>query len=132
MLVTDNHVASAGEVTYLSTNRNIGNLSLHSVNELGTLSIEQLRPKSVSRPSRKWGRLKTYMELIRILAQGSVVLLDKVPANLILAQVVVVTRRCGSVVRSGGAWRCLFDSVLELVRVCVITVGCHGCFFGYV
>lgn len=68
------------------------------------------------------------MKLIRVLAQSGVVLLYEVPANLILAKVVVVTGRCGGIVRSGGAWRCLFDSVLELVRIGVVTVGCHDCF----
>lgn len=63
------------------------------------------------------------MELLGRLAQGGVVLLNKVPANLILGEVAVASRG----VDGGGV---LLSGELELVLLSKVAVGSHG--FGWV
>ena len=92
---------------YLAANRHVGNFSLNSAHELRAFSIEKLRVVSVNSANDQENM--TYVELLRRLAQGSVVLLNKVPADLIFGEIVAGTGRvggidgCGSGVLIGGA-----------------------------
>lgn len=109
--------------THLTADGNVGDLGFESVHELRLLSVEELRGESeVSNKqkaademacpqSREADGSATYMELLRVFAQGQVVLLDEVPADLILGQVAVV-----GAAGVGG----------RLLRVINITVGRHG------
>jgi hypothetical protein len=78
-----------------------------------------------------YGIEKTYVELLGRLAQGVVVLLDKVPANLILGQVAVGRSGSGSrAIGGGGSGSCLLLACRFLVLVLLgdVTVGGHdGC-----
>jgi hypothetical protein len=69
-------------------------------------------------------RSTTYVKLVRVLAQGGVVLLDKVPSNLVLGQVAAggAAAGGGGRVRDGGRHRVGLGYVG--------TVGCH-CVFGW-
>lgn len=63
------------------------------------------------------------MKLLRVLAQGGVVLLDKVPADLVLGEVAVTCRGTG--VGRGGGLGVLVGS-LVLVLVTEVAVRRHG------
>lgn len=64
------------------------------------------------------------MELLGCFAQGSVILLDKVPTNLILAK---VTRGAGGGGLGSSRGRRGLAVTLELVLIRKGTVGRHGC-----
>lgn len=69
--------------------------------------------------------LKSYMKLLWRLAQGSVVLFHKVPANLVLRQVAIASRASrGGISRSGGGW-VLLTPALVLVLLGEAAVGRH-------
>lgn len=106
--------------TYLSSNGNIDELSLETLNKLRLLVVEELpQCQSMAPVFLMVDCLHcTYVELGRVLAQGGVVLLDKVPANLILGRVVA---GAGGRVSLGGGCR---SSVLLLVTG--VAVCCHG------
>lgn len=75
-----------------------------------------------------WARLgcrDTYVKLLGGLAQGGVVLLDKVPANLILGKIAVA--RCGTGGLGGGrGGRVRVGGALVLLLVGKVTVRRHG------
>ncbi len=76
--------------TYWAAKSDWRDLGLLTIDELRLLAVEKLRTLSiVRRRTSGWTVAKTYMELLRRLAQGGVVLLDEVPADLILGQVLV-------------------------------------------
>lgn len=74
---------------------------------------------------------ETYVELLRRLAQGGVVLLNEVPANLILGQVAVGRGGgCSGAIGGGSGGSCLLlvGRFFELVLLGEVTVGGHdGC-----
>lgn len=73
--------------TYRSTDGDISNLSFESRDELGALSIEKLTLLAIALTDGP--RLEiAYMKLLRGLAQGSVVLLNKIPGNFFLGQII--------------------------------------------
>lgn len=71
------------------------------------------------------------MELLRRLAQSGVVLLDEVPANLILGQIAVGRSGSGSgTIGGGGSRSCLLlaSRFFVLILLAEVTVGGHdGC-----
>lgn len=71
------------------------------------------------------------MKLLGALAQGGIVLLDKEPGNLILAQV-VVGRGSRLVGDRGTTWKSITTLLCgaELVGIVLrVTVCCHDCFW---
>lgn len=68
----------------------------------------------------------TYVELLGRLAQGSIVLFDKVPADLILGEV-AVPRSIARGVDRGWRGRVLLGGALVLLLVGEVTVRRHGC-----
>lgn len=74
--------------TYGSTNRHRGNFGFQAADERGALAVEQLRHGESVCHLQPYGADATYVKLVGILAQGCVVLLDEVPANLVLGQIV--------------------------------------------
>jgi hypothetical protein len=70
-------------------------------------------------------RQQTHVKLLRRLAQGGVVLLHKVPANLVLREIIARGVSSGRVGRDRGG-RVLLSASLVLVLLREAAIGCHG------
>jgi hypothetical protein len=70
--------------------------------------------------------LETYVKLFGSLAQGSVILLNEVPTNLIVGQLAALLLGSGSRVAGGGS-RVTLESTLVLLLLTKAAVGGHGC-----
>lgn len=70
--------------------------------------------------------IATYVKLLRRLAQGGVVLLNEVPANLVLGEVAVSAGGAGGIARGRSAHE-LLRGGLVLLLVSEVAVGGHGC-----
>lgn len=87
-------------VTYLSADGHWSNLRLHSVHKLTALAVEKLSNMSVTVAVGVYSQVQTHVKLLWGLAHGCVELLDEVPANLVLADIMSIARVGGLLSRT--------------------------------
>lgn len=75
--------------TYTSSHSDGSHDGFETRDRLRTLAIVELPGSANQDPNQ---RLTTYMQLLGTLAQGRIVLLDKVPAHLVLGKVTISSR----------------------------------------
>ena len=91
--------------THMAANVDISNLGLLAINKLRAFSVEQLQLSATLPPyTQLFDVFTTHMKLLRVLAEGGVILLHKIPANLVLGEVGVGSAGSRSLhpIRGGG------------------------------